>query len=273
MSRNVQQATIYLAAVIVGVFMMLPFLWMLSTSLKTGGALTALPIQWIPSPPTLEPYREIFRIFPFGRAIANSLFVAAGTVTITMVPAAMAAFVFARMRFRGRTVLFFLVLGTLMVPRQVTIIPLFIVLRSLGLINTFTGLLAPSIFHAFAIFMLRQHMLRIPSDYLDAAVIDGASTWRIFSSVIMPMSVTIVVTLGVLIFMEAWNDYFWPLVVLTEESKMTLNVALTRIQGQYATRYNLLMAGSLLSTLPMLIIYAVAQRFFRAGLHVGGLKG
>lgn len=264
---------LYLAATVVGAFMMLPFFWMLSTSLKTGGALTALPIQWIPVDPTIDPYREIFRIFPFARAIGNSLFVAGATVTITLVPAAMAAFVFARMRFRGRTALFFLVLGTLMVPRQVTIIPLFIVLRSLGLINTFTGLLAPSIFHAFAIFMLRQHMMRIPADYLDAAVIDGAAPWRIFTSVVMPMSMTIVVTLGVLIFMEAWNDYFWPLVVLTEEAKMTLNVALTRIQGQYATRYNVLMAGSLLSTLPMLIIYGLAQRFFRAGLNVGGLKG
>ena len=263
----------YLAATLVGVFLMMPFAWMLVTSLKTGGAITAVPIQWIPSPPTLEPYRQVFRIFPFGRAIGNSLFVAVATVVITIVPALMAAFVFAWMPFRGRTVLFFVVLGTLMMPRQVTIIPLFIVMRRLGLINTFTGLLAPSIFHAFAIFMFRQHMLRIPRDYLDAASIDGARTGRIFTSVIVPLCRSVIVTLAVLMFMEAWNDYFWPLVVLTDEVKMTLNVALTRIQGQYATRYNVLMAGSMLSVLPVLVVYGAAQRFFRAGLQVGGLKG
>ena len=277
MSRNIHQAVktagIYAAAGTAGIFMLLPFAWMLSTSLKSGGALTVLPIQWIPSPPTLEPYAEIFRIFPFGRAMLNSVFVAVMTVVLTILPAAMAAFVFAKMRFRGRTVLFFLVLGTLMVPRQVTIIPLFIVMRNLRLINTFTGLLMPSVFHAFAIFMLRQHMMRIPDDYLEAAVIDGAGAWRIFRTVMIPMSQSVIITLAVLIFMEAWNDYFWPLVVLTDELKMTLNVALTRIQGQFGTRYNVLMAGSMLSILPVVLVYAAAQKFFKAGLQVGGLKG
>jgi multiple sugar transport system permease protein len=272
MPARASRVFFYLVATAVAAFVLMPFLWMLSTSFKEGGALLALPIRWIPEEPTVEAYREIFSLFPFARAIWNSVFVAASTVFLTVGSASLAAYVFAKMRFPGREVLFIIILATLMIPRQVTIIPLFIVLKQIGLINTFTGLLAPTIFHAFGIFMLRQHMLTIPDDYLDAAAMDGASQARVYAQVIVPLAAPAMATLSVLVFMEAWNDYFWPLVVLSEETKMTLNVALSKLNGQYQTRYNLLMAGSLLSMLPMILVYLGAQKYFRRGLQVGGLK-
>lgn len=262
----------YLVAAAFVIFLILPFLWMLSTSFKSAGALIVIPIQWIPRAPTVAAYAEIFEIFPFGLALRNSVYVAAMSVTITVLSCSMAAFAFAKLRFRGKEVLFAFVLATLMIPQQVTIIPLFLVLRSIGLINTFTGLLAPSVFNGFAIFLLRQHMRTIPNDYLDAARIDGASLLQMYRSVVMPMSVTSVATVGVLTLMQAWNDYFWPLIVLTKERMMTLNVALSRLNGQYSTDYATLMAGSLLSMVPIILVYAAAQKYFASGIQVGGVK-
>lgn len=262
----------YLVAAAFAFFLILPFLWMLSTSFKSAGALIVIPIQWIPRAPTVAAYAEIFEIFPFGLALRNSVYVAAMTVTITVLSCSMAAFAFAKLRFRGKEVLFAFVLATLMIPQQVTIIPLFLVLRSIGLINTFTGLLAPSVFNGFAIFLLRQHMRTIPNDYLDAARIDGASLLQMYRSIVMPMSVTSVATVAVLTLMQAWNDYFWPLIVLTKERMMTLNVALSRLNGQYSTDYATLMAGSLLSMVPIILVYAMAQKYFASGIQVGGVK-
>ncbi len=270
---RVRGVAFYTAATLLGLFVALPFFWMLSTSLKADGALIVIPIQWLPRNPTLDSYTQIFEIFPFGRTLLNSAYVAAATVVITVASCSMAAFAFAKLQFRGREPLFGVVLATLMIPQQVTIIPLFLVLRNLGLINTFTGLLAPSLFNGFAIFLMRQHMRTIPDDYLDAARIDGASLPRIYLSVVMPMSVTSVATIAVLTFMQAWNDYFWPLIVLTEERMMTLNVALSRLNGQFSTDYNTLMAGSLLSMLPIIALYIAAQRYFATGIRIGGIKG
>ncbi len=269
---RLRAAMFYLVATAFAIFLILPFLWMLSTSFKSAGALMVIPIQWFPRAPTLAAYAEIFAIFPFGLALRNSVYVAAMTVTITVLSCSMAAFAFAKLRFRGKEVLFASVLATLMIPQQVTIIPLFLVMRSMGLINTFTGLLAPSVFNGFAIFLLRQHMRTIPNDYLDAARIDGASLPQMYMSVVMPMSVTSVATVAVLTLMQAWNDYFWPLIVLTKERMMTLNVALSRLNGQYSTDYATLMAGSLLSMIPIILVYAAAQRYFASGIHVGGVK-
>jgi multiple sugar transport system permease protein len=155
----------------------------------------------------------------------------------------------------------------------VTIIPLFIILNQFGLINSYAGLLAPTIFNAFAIFMLRQQMKSVSNDYIDAGIIDGASHFRIFSTVILPLISPIVATLVVITFMGAWNDFFWPLVILTDTKKMTLSLALNKINGQYPSFYNILMAGSLLSMLPILVIYASAQKYFKSGLQIGGIKG
>lgn len=263
----------YVSATIVAVFALLPFFWMISTSLKARGALMVIPIQWIPEEPTIDAFRKVFSLVPFARAILNSLFVSVSATLITLTSASMAAYAFAKLRTRFTDKLFSVYLATMMIPMQVTVIPLFIILSRLKLIGTFLGLLLPSLFNAFAVFMLRQQFMALPEDYIDAAVMDGASQWRVFSQIAVPMCSPIIATLVVITFMGTWNDYFWPLVVLTDKAKMTLTLALNQMNGQYTTQYNTLMAGSLLSMIPILILYASAQKYFQSGLKLGGLKG
>jgi len=185
----------------------------------------------------------------------------------------MAAYVFAKIPFKGRELLFGIFLITMMIPGSVTLIPNYLILRSFHLLNSYLGLVLPSFFNIFGIFMLRQSMRQIPDDFIDAAVIDGASQWKIFFNVIIPLSRPMIATLFVITFMGAWNDYLWPLIVLTDKNKMTLPVALSMLNGQYSTEYNLLMAGALISIVPIIIVYAFAQRYFEEGLTAGGLKG
>jgi multiple sugar transport system permease protein len=262
----------YVFATTLAIFALVPFFWMLSTSLKTKGALMAIPIQWIPEQFSLEGYRKIFTLFPFDQAIMNSAFVSVATTVIALFSALMAAYVFAKIEFKGRDILFALFLATMMVPGQVTIIPIFLVLKELHLLNTFTGLLLPSIFNPFAVFMLRQYLKTIHNDFIDAAFMDGAAHFNIFTRIIIPLSMPIIATLGVITFMGAWNDYFWPLVILSDKSKMTLPLALNSLNGQYGNEYNTLMAGSLISMAPIIILYMFAQQLFKSGLQLGGIK-
>jgi multiple sugar transport system permease protein len=185
----------------------------------------------------------------------------------------MAAYVFSKIEFKGRNVLFFFFLATMMIPGQVTMIPNYLVLRNLGLLNTYVGVMLPSFFNAFGTFLLRQNMLTIPKSFSEAAIIDGASHFKIFSKIILPLSRPAIATLSIITFMGGWNSYLWPLIVLTDKNKMTLPIGLSLLNGQYSGEYNLLMAGSLISIIPILIVYIFAQKYFMEGLNVGGLKG
>ena len=271
-NRTAGMIAFYAFATLIAALVLIPFFWMISTSLKSKGALTAVPIEWIPNPVSFEGYRKVFTVFPFDRAIANSLIVSVLTTGVRLLSASMAAYVFSKVPFRGREALFAICLATMMIPQQVTFIPLFLVLKEFQLLNTFAGVVAPSIFSAFAVFMLRQHMNNIHGAYVDAAVVDGAGHVRIFVSVILPLCAPVLATLSIITFMEAWNDYLWPLIILTDPDKMTLPLALSKLNGQYETDYNTLMAGSLISLLPILLLFALAQKYFKAGLQVGGVK-
>jgi multiple sugar transport system permease protein len=272
LKRWYKPLSFYVFSTALGLFALIPFFWMLSTSLKSKGALMIIPIQWIPEQISFEGYIKIFTLFPFGRAIFNSAFVSVAATIITLSSALMAAYVFAKIEFKGREILFALFLATMMIPGQVTIIPVFLVLKNLHLLNTFTGLLIPGIFNAFAIFMFRQFIKTIHNDYLDAAFMDGASQMNVFWRIIVPMSTPVIATLAIITFMGAWNDYFWPLVILSDKAKMTLPLALNSLNGQYASDYNTLMAGSLISMAPIILLYMFAQRFFKSGLQLGGIK-
>lgn len=271
-NRYIRTMSFYFFSTVLALFSLIPFFWMISTSLKTQGALLVIPIEWIPKKISFEAYTQLFDLFPFGRAIWNSTFVTVGTTLITLFSAMLAAYVFAKVEFKGREVVFAIFLATMMVPGQVTTIPVFLILKELYLLNTFTGLLIPSIFNPFAVFMLRQHMMTIHNDYMDAAFMDGASHFRIFWKIVVPLSIPIIVTLAVLTIMGTWGDFFWPLVILQDKEKMTLTLALSQLNGQYHTRYNLLMAGSLISIVPIIVLYMFAQRYFKSGLQLGGLK-
>lgn len=274
MTRNrlAKPLLFYSFASLLAVFALIPFFWMVSTSLKSKGALISIPIEWIPEKISFEGYNKIFTVFPFAKAIFNSLFISIASTSLVIASALMAAYVFAKIEFKGREIVFALFLATMMVPGQVTMIPVFLVLKEFQLLNSFTGLLLPTIFNPFAIFMLRQHIKTIHNDFVDAAFIDGASQANIFLRIIVPLSMPIVATLGIVTFMGAWNDYFWPLIVLSDKELMTLPLALNSLNGQYGSEYNTLMAGSLISMLPIIVLYIFAQGFFKTGLQLGGIK-
>lgn len=272
LNRWLKPLAFYVCSTAFALFALLPFAWMISTSLKSRGALFILPIQWIPEEISFEGYRKIFTLFPFAKAILNSTVVTVATTLVTLISATMAAYVFAKIEFRGREAVFVLFLATMMVPGQVTIIPIYLVLKEMGLVNTFTGLVLPSVFNPFAVFMLRQYMKTIHNDYLDAAFLDGASHFGIFRRIMLPLSVPIIATLATITVMGAWGDYFWPLIILSEKEKMTLPVALSQLNGQYGNEYNTLMAGSLISMVPIIVLYMFAQKQFKSGLQLGGVK-
>ena len=268
-----QEMGSYLTAVFIGVIVMIPFLWMLSTSFKSKGALMQIPVQWIPKEPSLDAYRTVFSRFPLLRAIGNSFLITGSYTVVTILSASMAAFAITKIKFPWAESIFKLYLASMMIPTQVTLIPLFVIMNKLGLINTYPSVILPSLFRAFAVFMLVQQMRSIPNDFMEAARIDGAAIFRIYGRVIMPLTRSAIATLTVTTFMESWNDYLWPLLMLSDKNKMTLTLALNSLNGQYGTEYNLLMAGSLISMVPIIIIYACAQRYFKSGLMSGGVKG
>ena len=249
----------YVAAILLAVIALIPFLWMVSTSFKSRGALMSIPIQWIPENPTWDAYIKVFSKFPFAKTIGNSLFISISYTFLTLLSSSMAAFAFAKLRFPGNQLLLGGYLATMMIPTQVTMIPLFVVMNRLGLSDTYASVIMPSIFRPFAVFMLVQQMRTIPNDFLDAARIDGANVFQVFVRVALPLCIPSLATLSITTFMESWNDYLWPLLMLSDKNKMTLPIALSTLNGQYATEYNVLMAGSLISMIPIIVIYVIAQ--------------
>lgn len=271
--RRLGTAGYYVVSIVLAVIALIPFLWMISTSLKSRGALMSIPIEWIPAEPTLDGYAKVFSRFPFLRTIGNSLLISVAYTIITLISASMAAFAFAKLRFRGSGAILSVYIATMMIPTQVTMIPLFVVMNRLGLIDSYASVILPSMFKPFAVFLLVQQMKTIPNDYIDAARIDGAGLFQTYRKVALPLCIPTLATLAVTTFMESWNDYLWPLLMLTDRNKMTLPIALSTLNGQYSTEYNVLMAGSLISMIPIIIIYIAAQKQFKSGLMAGGIKG
>ncbi|MBN2222702.1 MAG: carbohydrate ABC transporter permease [Vallitaleaceae bacterium] len=269
---RIRSYTIFLILLLFTISSLVPFFWMVSTSLKNSGALMSIPIEWIPKEVSFQSYIKIFTKIPFLRSLGNSIFITVFSTSLTLIFSSMAAFVFAKFNFRYKNLLFTLFLASLMIPIQVTGIPMFIILTKFHLTNSYLGVILPSVFNVFAIFLLRQHMLNIQDAYIEAAILDGASFVKIYIKIIIPMSIIPLTTLFVINFMNYWNDYFWPLIILTDPSKMTLPVILSKMNSQYATEYNTLMAGALVSLLPILFVYSVAQKYFIKGIQEGGIK-
>ncbi|MCR4777776.1 MAG: carbohydrate ABC transporter permease [Lachnospiraceae bacterium] len=271
--RSLSTILFYLICIVIAFIAILPFLWMISTSLKSRGALMSIPIEWIPKNPSFDAYKKLFSKFAFFRTVGNSLFISVTYTVVTLISASMAAFAFAKISFKRADLLLKIFLSTMMIPTQVTIIPLFVVMNRLSLVDTYSSVLLPSIFRPFAMFLLVQQMRTIPDDFLDAASIDGASIFSMYFKVALPLCAPTLATLSVTTFMESWNDYLWPLLMLTSQGKMTLPIALSTINGQYTTEYNVLMAGSLISMIPIVLIYIFAQKYFKNGMMAGGIKG
>lgn len=273
LKRTTGKVLFYVFALVIAFIVCIPFFWMVVTSLKNRGALMSVPVEWIPKEPTLEVYQKLFAMPNFTTSIANSFYLAIASTFARLICASMAAFALTKIAFKGREATFKIYLTALMIPAQITFIPLFIVMTRLHLTNSLNAFLLLQMFNAFAIFMLRQKMMTINNAYVEAAVIDGAGLWTIFGKIILPLCSGTLATLAVLSFMDLWNDYLLPLVLLTEKSKYTLPLLLSTLSGEFKNQYNLMMAGALVSIVPILIVYIAAQKYFKDGLTVGGVKG
>ena len=250
-----------------------PFYWMIISSLKSLDEYRAsVPTFW-PRMVLISNYADAFSTGNLGRLFLNTAYVGIVSTMLSLIITILTAFAFARLEFKGKNALFGALLATMMIPTQVTMIPLFVVMNQMGLINHYASVILPSVFKPFAVFMLVQQMRTIPPDYMDAARIDGAGVWRIWRQVTLPLCAPALATLAVTNFMDSWNDYLWPLLMLTDKAKMTLPIALSTLNGQYDTEYNVMMAGSLISMIPIILIYIFAQKYFKHGLMAGGVKG
>jgi multiple sugar transport system permease protein len=271
--RALRVAVAYTVLVLGAALMVPPFVWMLSTSLKLPTQVSAYPPEWIPNPITLDSYREVWNYIPFGRIFLNTAFVSFVVMGLELLTSALAGYAFARIRFPGRERIFLLYLGTLMVPGQVVIIPRFLIIRQFEWIDTYQALIVPAAFSAFGTFWLRQHFLTIPIELEDAARIDGASRWTVWWRIMVPLSGPVLATLGIFAFLNEWNSFLWPLIVINSMDMRTLSVALRFFQGAQGIEWNLIMAAATMTLMPVLVVYAFAQRYFVRGVALTGLGG
>lgn len=272
--RRIAVTAAYLILAALCIAFLAPFALMVSTSLKTEDRIFTEQIEWIPSPVRWQNYAEALQSFPFLLYLRNTLFVCALVVVGTVLSSALAAYGFARLRWRGRDVLFLIMLATIMLPAQVTMLPVFVMFRTIGWTGTYLPLVVPPFFgSAFAIFLLRQFFLTIPQELSDAARIDGCSEWRIFWKIIVPLSVPALATVGLFAFIGAWTDFINPLVYLTDESTYTLAVGLQTFVGRHSSEWNLLMAAATVVTLPLIVVFFFTQRLFIEGITLTGIKG
>jgi multiple sugar transport system permease protein len=262
------------------VLWLLPAVWVFVTSLKLTQNIVRLPPEWIPWPATLAHYVEVLfsssRTARIGRAFLNSTIVSLGTVALVLLTAAMAAYPLARMRFPGRDLIFVLFVGSLMIPNAVVLVPQYILTERLGWLSTYQGLIVPeaATTFAFGVFLLRQFFLTLPAELEDAARIDGAGPWRIFTRIVLPLSQPVLGALAIFAFRSAWNDFLWPLIAVNKPDMFPLPVALALLRSAYSSEsYGPIMAGATLSALPLLIVFLVANRRIVEGVRVSGLKG
>jgi multiple sugar transport system permease protein len=255
-------------------FTIFPFLWMISTSLKEQEYILIFPPQWIPNPFDFQNYVEIWSDVPLASGFVNSTVVAVTGTFGVLLASSLAAFAFAKLDFPGKKWLFMMMLGTMMIPGAVLMIPQFILFKNLGWVNTLNPLIIPSFFGAiYETFFFRQFFRTIPDEFIDAAKIDGASFFQIYWRVILPQATPAVATLGILAFMWRWNDYMGPLIYLQDIDKQTLPVLISTFQSLYTTSYGKMMAVSVLSILPIITLFLFMQRYFVEGLAMTGLKG
>ena len=267
-----RSASLTYAVLILGLMVvLLPFAWMISTSLKPLSEVFSTSLRLIPRKPEWRNYIKIWSELPFGRYYINSFIVSIASTVVQLSLGSMAAFAFARLRWPGRDKLFVVYLAAMMIPGQVTMIPNFLIVRALGGFDKYWGLVLPQSFGVFGVFLLRQFFKAIPSSLEEAATIDGASPWKIYASIILPLSKNGLAALGVFAFMFSWNNFLWPLVITSKNSMFTLPIGLLSFQGQYSTDFPMMMAAACLSMLPVLALYAVAQRHFIEGVALTGL--
>ena len=257
-----------------GIIMVLPMIWMLLTSFKRAPEIAVWPPVWLPQAPTFENYCGVFETAPFGRFFANSVGMSVVATLSVALTSLLAGTVFAKYRFPLRTALFSLIIATAIVPFESYMIALYLQLNAIGWINTYQGIVLPTLFMSFGIFLMRQHVASaIPTDYLEAARIDGASEWWILVRIIAPLSVSAFSAIGIFAFIQAWAAFIWPLLIANDQSLFNMEVGLTAFQFKFSTDFGKLMAGSVISTLPMLIVFLLLRRRIIESVALTGIKG
>ncbi len=261
-----------LVLTLVAAAMLLPFVWMIATSLKPESDIFRYPTDLLPRHPTFAAYRDVWRRIPFARFFINTVIFAGGVTMLSLLLDSLTAFALARLRFRGRELCFWIILATLMVPFQITLIPLFVTVFQFHWLNTYQGLIIPRATNAFGIFLLRQFFITLPRDLDDAARLDGASDFRVYWQIVLPLSKPALATLAIFHFMYNWNDFLWPLVITSSTNMRTLPAGLTLFMGQYVIEHAVLMAGAVISLAPLALAFFLAQRYFVRGVVMTGLK-
>jgi multiple sugar transport system permease protein len=250
-----------------------PLLWMVSASFMATGEANSSPPPLLPRHPTLEHYRALFTSQHLGRYLLNSVLISVGGTLLAIGITGIAGYAFAKLRFRGRDPLFRVLLAGMVIPGQVAMLPMFLQLREMGLINTLFGAMIPVLAPIYGVFLVRQYALSIPDDLLDAARLDGAGEFRIFRSVVLPTIAPVLVTLGVFTFLSAWNDFMWPLIILSDDARYTLPVALANLAGEHVLDVELMMGGALVTVLPVFLAFLFLQRYYIQGIMAGSVKG
>jgi ABC-type glycerol-3-phosphate transport system permease component len=263
---------LHVILIVLAILTLIPIVWMFLTAIKTNQEIFQWPLTIFPKVIQWKNFSDAWHSEPFDRYLLNTIFVSVGTVIFTLLTSSMAGFAFAKYEFFGKKVLFSLVLALLMIPAQVTLVPTYLIIRKLGFVNSYIGLLIPGLTSVFGIFMVKQYLQNIPDDLMDAARIDGCNDWMIFFRVIAPLITPALSVLAIFTFTNSWNSFLWPLIIGDTQKMYTLQVGITFFRGEGETLYHLIMAVSFISLLPVILVYVFFQRAFVSGIAMSGMK-
>ncbi len=271
-SARLRAFVLYPLLILIGLIGLLPYYWMVSCSFKTNANMFAVPPQWVPHPANWSAYGEAWRAQDFTRYILNSTAVSVAITVGNLLLASLAGYSLSKFRYFGRNFLFLLILSTMMLPLEVTMVPLFLIIKKLNWPNTYSGLIVPFLVEGFGVFLMRQYLLGIPNELIEAARIDGASELRIYAQIVLPLCKPALAALGVFTFREAWDMYIWPLIIVTKDSLRTLPLGISLFMSSFGTAWDQLMAVAAIGTLPMILLFFFLQRSFIQGIAITGLK-
>lgn len=270
--KNVPIMLLHLAMLFGLVLTLLPFWWMVMASFMPNGEASTFPPRFWPSQWSLGQYQTLYERLQIGRFFLNSLILASGVTLVSLLVNSMAGYAFAKFAFRGKKTIFASLLASLVIPGQVTMLPVFLLLKHMGLLNSYFGIIIPGMASIFGIFLIRQYLQGIPDSLIEAARIDGAGDFKIYWRIVLPLAMPILVTLALFTFMGTWNDFLWPLIVLNRQDMYTLPVAIANLMGEHAPDPELMMAGAVVTILPILILFMALQKYYIQGILMGGLK-
>lgn len=268
----IKKNLIYTFLVITGLMTLAPFIWMVSASLMYDGHASTYPPRFIPDEFTFSQFQNLFSRLNVARNFINSLVLSVIVTVVSLFFNSMAGYAFAKYRFAGRDKLFSLLLSSMIIPAQVTMLPLFLMLKEMGFINTYMAIIIPGLANIFGIFLVRQYAMSIPDSFIESARMDGATDFQIYRSIILPLCLPILITLAIFTFMGTWNDFLWPLIALTDSSMYTLPVALANLMGEHTKDPELMMAGSVITIIPILVVFLILQKYYIKGIMLGGVK-